>query len=277
MLSVTLFLCAAMFFSCGDVTFSSSDVQSDTVISVQTVDPAGSTDEIGDQSTVSESRIESEIESDALSETAQDSENVSSAETESETDEITTEAIDYSESAIVRSIWSVSGDGLNGFYLFFPDGNGVYYGKELGEKSPFEFRIDGIDISIRFEDGRIYDGIVASIILDTMTLRFNEGASVQTLVDLNRPDGDGFDFYCDRELIKMADAYLRSNGMYIPNHIALDGEENNVVSIHLYDETEDHIATVNWFYIDRFTGEGEDFLGQRVDLSPFGELSGTID
>ena len=73
--------------------------------------------------------------------------------------------------------------------------------------------------------------------------------------------------FTDAELCVMAQFYYGSRKNYIPEHIEAEGEENGIVTIHLYNETADHTATLEWYYIDRVTGKGTDLMENPVDLT----------
>lgn len=37
--------------------------------------------------------------------------------------------------------------------------------------------------------------------------------------------------------------------------------------IHLYQDLEEHIETIDWYTVNRYTGEGTDILGEYINLS----------
>ena len=73
--------------------------------------------------------------------------------------------------------------------------------------------------------------------------------------------------YSNEQLIEMVRNYRKARGEFIPEFIVVDGEKDNIVTIHLYEEVEEHIATTDWYYIDRRTGKGKNFLEESVDLN----------
>lgn len=73
--------------------------------------------------------------------------------------------------------------------------------------------------------------------------------------------------FSNAQLIEMARAYRVAKEEYIPGHIEIDGESGDTVLIHLYDEIDDHLATSDWYYINRFNGKGTDVLNQEIDLT----------
>ena len=72
--------------------------------------------------------------------------------------------------------------------------------------------------------------------------------------------------YSDEQLIEMVKTYRKEKGEYIPEIIEIDGEEDNIVTIHLYEVIDDHTATTDWYYIDRLTGTGKNILEEPINL-----------
>lgn len=74
--------------------------------------------------------------------------------------------------------------------------------------------------------------------------------------------------FTDDELIQMAsDYYANIHDGNRPSHIAIENDDGTIVDIHLYEEGQDSIATLDWYYINRSTGTGYDFLGYEIDLT----------
>lgn len=51
-----------------------------------------------------------------------------------------------------------------------------------------------------------------------------------------------------------------------PSNIQVDSENGDMVMIHLYQDFEDHIATMNWYTVNRYTGEGTNIVGEYINL-----------
>ncbi|SKB83299.1 zinc-ribbon domain-containing protein [Lachnospiraceae bacterium] len=77
--------------------------------------------------------------------------------------------------------------------------------------------------------------------------------------------------YLDSELIDMATRYYVEKHELKPPYVEIDHRDGNEVMIQLYEiidnGDESHIATWDWFTIDRTTGKGEDVLGNPIDLT----------
>ncbi len=73
--------------------------------------------------------------------------------------------------------------------------------------------------------------------------------------------------FTDDELINMAsDYYAALHDGVRPPRVTIENDDGTVVDLHLYEDNGDAVATWDWYYINRTTGEGYDFLGNEVDL-----------
>lgn len=73
--------------------------------------------------------------------------------------------------------------------------------------------------------------------------------------------------YSNEELIEMVKAYRKTKGEYIPSIVEVEEENDNIVTIHLYDIVDDHTSTSDWYYINRLTGIGENLNGESINLN----------
>ncbi len=74
--------------------------------------------------------------------------------------------------------------------------------------------------------------------------------------------------YSDQELLDMALDYYERENSYRPGGADIDGRDGDTVTIHLYDDMGDHLATSGWYDIDCKTGKGTDgIFGNEVDLT----------
>ena len=72
--------------------------------------------------------------------------------------------------------------------------------------------------------------------------------------------------YTNEQLIEMVKKYRTDKGKYIPEFVEVDGENGDIVNIHLYDVMEENIATSDWYFINKYTGKGTNILNEEVDL-----------
>ena len=81
--------------------------------------------------------------------------------------------------------------------------------------------------------------------------------------------------FTDEQLIEKIKIYRENRGEYIPEFIVVDSESGDIVTLHLYDDMGTHIATSDWYYINRNTGKGENLLGEVIDLNKIDFLERT--
>ena len=78
--------------------------------------------------------------------------------------------------------------------------------------------------------------------------------------------------YTDDEILKLAKKYFDNNCKENGDTVEIDSVEGDIVNIHIYENVDDgngegHTATYNWYYVSKKTGKGEDFYGNKVDLT----------
>jgi len=78
--------------------------------------------------------------------------------------------------------------------------------------------------------------------------------------------------YTDDEILKLAKKHFGNNGEENQTKTGEGSVEGDIVNIHIYENVDDgngegHTATYNWYYISKKTGKGEDFYGNKVDLT----------
>ncbi len=75
--------------------------------------------------------------------------------------------------------------------------------------------------------------------------------------------------YSDSELMDMAKKYYEMKNGETPPYVEIeeDPDEEDQVMIRLYEVAGDHTATWDWYIINRITGQGEDVIGNKVDLT----------
>ena len=72
--------------------------------------------------------------------------------------------------------------------------------------------------------------------------------------------------YTDEELCQLARTYYETRHNYSPQSVAVDFTDGDMVVIRLYDSFEDHRATSDLYRVNRYTAQGENVLGEAVDL-----------
>lgn len=74
------------------------------------------------------------------------------------------------------------------------------------------------------------------------------------------------DRYSDEELIAAARNYYMISFNYEPPIVDIDSYNGDEVVIHLYESTDDHTATFDWYTVNIYTGVGYDLLGNPIDI-----------
>ena len=109
---------------------------------------------------------------------------------------------------------------------------------------------------------------------DGALLTFEDDGHTEELVYMGNITFDDFVFYSNEDIKGFAEEYYKKhNDGYLPEYVDVEySTTGNDIVVHLYEivqvtETEGHSATMNWYYIDRFTGKGKDFMDEEVDLT----------
>lgn len=70
----------------------------------------------------------------------------------------------------------------------------------------------------------------------------------------------------DTTLCQLAgDYYYKHNGTR-PPIVRIDSYNGDIVAIHLYEALYDHDATWDWYYVDRYTGETTNLMGESFNI-----------
>lgn len=81
--------------------------------------------------------------------------------------------------------------------------------------------------------------------------------------------------YTNDQLCGMAKQHYKNQYGQEPPVVQVDHESGNEVVLHLYEFTSGHTATWDWYTVNRNTGKGTNFMGERIDLSPYAPASNT--
>ena len=80
-------------------------------------------------------------------------------------------------------------------------------------------------------------------------------------------DMQSFHLFSEEELISKASEYYASRANHVPQFTEIESFDGaGAVVMHLYDIAENHTATCERYYIDRFSGSGIDSQGNAVNL-----------
>ena len=73
--------------------------------------------------------------------------------------------------------------------------------------------------------------------------------------------------YTDEELVKMAKEYYEKTTNKKAPKVEIDHKEGDKVVIHIYEDKDDHVTTIDWYTIDSKTGKGTNFDNSEIDLT----------
>ncbi len=72
--------------------------------------------------------------------------------------------------------------------------------------------------------------------------------------------------YTDEELCKLAADHYQSENGQKPPITEVDHKDGNLITIHLYEDAEDHTATWDWYEVDITTGKATNLMGESFEL-----------
>lgn len=170
--------------------------------------------------------------------------------------------------------WAKDAQRNDCYYFFDGKGGGSVLNQEMGIGVAFSYDIDGYDAVFHMASADVNDPVKISDVTDiSMTLEWQATGLVQKLTYAGA--ADEFSFYSNDELTSLARAYFSlTNDGYTPAEAEVHIEDDDRISIHLFDIVDGHTATAAWYYINRFTATGTDLVGNDVDLT---SLEGSAD
>lgn len=185
--------------------------------------------------------------------------------------EQTTHAPDTSEAPVEvdlvfeAGVWLAGVDEIPVAYVFIgEDGkSGSSTDLETGEELSFTYKIGVNEFTVSCGDNVTTYPITGG---DQSMFTFANGDTEVTMRCKYTATED-FSFYTNEQLCILALNYYTAQTGSTPTSAEALSNSDNTVTIHLYDNMDDHIATAAWYTVDRLTAEGtEDILGEAVDL-----------
>ena len=158
------------------------------------------------------------------------------------------------------------------YYVFNDDGvSGAFVFQETGTGLNFEYEIN--DNSIVFHMGDVEDNSQAVIEINDdehFTLKWDEYAK-ENFTYLSDEMESSFQYYSDNELCYMAILYANKHAKENEDlsnlNAALIVNEDQSVTIQLYEELDGHNSTYAWYTVDRKSAVGKnDTTGDEIDL-----------
>ena len=170
---------------------------------------------------------------------------------------------------IPTGVWLAQTDvGYSNYYYFnSEEQNGRYLSLDYGLGMAFNYEGSGDElVFLMGDDAEVHPARVEHTEDDSFTLVWENNLS-EKMVFVSEGTLDEFHFYSNDELIHMATAYFTRSGNTPTSLSAAMTNEDNTVTVQLYDNLGDHNSTSAWYIFDRFTAKGTDLLsGEEIDL-----------
>lgn len=156
------------------------------------------------------------------------------------------------------------------YYVLNSSGQGGMYFLD-GSRKYFDYEA---------KDDRLTIDMISEDDIDTHSTVVYEGEGYYTVTydetglcegwGVTNLNADDFIFLSDDEIEGLLRLYIRDTADgYEPQFVEADGFDGNTVNVHVYDIIDDHTATYGWFYINRLTAKGDNFIEEPVDLTPY--------
>ena len=150
-------------------------------------------------------------------------------------------------------------------YVFRADGSGAIRSLETGTGVPFQTEFDAAKSVLTFHIGSADETEKATVISTdepVITLDWAEREDI-TLEFI----GEGEEkFYTYDELGKMAlDYYAAKNGTK-PQSYSIESASDGRIAIQIFENQDDHTASLDWYYVNPCYCTGEDLLGNAICL-----------
>ena len=170
---------------------------------------------------------------------------------------------------IPTGVWLAQTDvGYSNYYYFnSEEQNGRYLSLDYGLGMNFNYEGSGDElVFLMGDDAEAHAATVKHDEGDSFILDWENNLS-EKMVFVSESTLDDFHFYSNEELIRLAVSFYSRNGDTPPSLSAAMTNEDNTVTVQLYDNLGDHNSTSAWYIFDRFTAKGTDLLnGAEIDL-----------
>ena len=170
---------------------------------------------------------------------------------------------------IPTGVWLAQTDvGYSNYYYFNSDErNGSYLSLDYGLGMDFNYEGSGDElVFLMGDDAEAHFARVEHAEGNSFTLVW-ENNLPETLEFVSEGTLNEFHFYSNEALIKLASAHYTHSGNTPTSLAAAITNEDNTVTVQLYDNLGDHNSTSAWYVLDRFTAKGTDLLsGTEIDL-----------
>jgi hypothetical protein len=164
---------------------------------------------------------------------------------------------------IPSGVWLAGTDlGYSNYYHFdAQEQSGSYVSLEYGLGMDFTYDGSGNELVFSLDS---HDSPVAATVEQTGEDEFTlvwEDSLPETLTYVGEGTLEDFPFYSNAELAELAgEHYARLTEEEIPELSGTLTNEDNTVTVQLYDNLGDHNSTAAWYIVDRFTAEATNLL-----------------
>ena len=170
---------------------------------------------------------------------------------------------------MASGVWLAATDlGYSNYYYFnAEEQSGSYVSLEYGLGMPFCYEGSGDALVFHLEGHEEpQPAVVEAAAENAFTLKW-ENSLPETLTYIGEGTLDDFHFYSNNDLAMLAmERYTEDSGE-TPSQAGAMTNEDNTVTVQLYDNMGDHNSTAAWYIFDRFTATGTDLLtGEEIDL-----------
>ncbi len=173
--------------------------------------------------------------------------------------------------AIPSGVWLAATDvGYSNYYYFnAEEHSGQYVSLDYGLGMPFSYGGSGKKLIFFLgEEAAAYPATLETNGPDSFKLIW-EDSLPETLTFVSEGTLEDFHFYSNDALAQMAIEHYaeEDEDETPPTQYGVMTNEDNTVTVQLYDNLGDHNSTSAWYIVDRFTAMGTDLLtGEEIDL-----------
>ena len=173
---------------------------------------------------------------------------------------------------IPTGVWLAATDvGYSNYYYFnAEEQSGRYVSLDYGLGMPFSY--DGSGKQLVFflgDEAAAHPASLEETGQDSFKLVWEDNLP-ETLTFVREGTLEDFHFYSNDELARMAMEHYadeEDEDETPPSQYGVMTNEDNTVTVQLYDNLGDHNSTSAWYIVDRFTAMGTDLLtGEEIDL-----------
>ena len=170
---------------------------------------------------------------------------------------------------IPTGVWLAKTDlGYSNYYYFnSEEQNGRYLSLDYGLGMTFNYEGSGDELVFLMGDNaEAHPALVEHTEDDSFILHW-ENNLPEKMVLISEGTLDEFHFYSNDELTRMSMAHFARSGNTPTSLAAAMTNEDNTVTVQLYDNLGDHNSTSAWYILDRFTAKGTNLMsGEEIDL-----------